>query len=78
MPMQVGESGAFTLTGDRLLLRVPAPGGEDTYTLALSKVGDAIPLRWTDSTESGSAQDKENHRRFAIAFYCAAPFTRVA
>ncbi len=78
MPMQVGESGTFTLTGDRLLLHVPAPGGEDSYTFALSKVGDAISLRWTDSTESGSAEDKENHRRFTIAFYCTAPFTRVA
>ncbi|MFN0282980.1 MAG: hypothetical protein ACKVZ6_13565 [Kineosporiaceae bacterium] len=77
MPMQLGESGTFTLTGDRLLLHVPAPSGEDTYTLALSKVADAIPLRWTDATESGSAQDPENHRRFTIAF-CAAPCTRVA
>jgi len=30
MPMQDGESGTFTLIGDRLLLQVAAPGGEDT------------------------------------------------
>jgi hypothetical protein len=44
----------------------------------VSKGGDAISLRWTDSSESGSAAEQENHRRFTIAFYCAAPFTRVA
>ena len=76
MPMQVGESGAFTLSGTELDLTIGEPGNIDTYTLDASLSGDVLSLRWVASTEEGTAGDKATHRRFTIAFYCSAVFKR--
>jgi len=76
-PMQVGESGTFTLSGTELVLTIGEPGNIDTYTLDASLSGDDLSLRWVASTEEGPAEGKEIHRRFTIAFYCSAVFTRV-
>ena len=78
MPMQVGESGTFTVNGDRLLLVVGEPGNIDTYTLGLNLTGNSLSLTWLASTEEGPIGGKELHRRFTIAFYCSAPFLREA
>jgi 1-aminocyclopropane-1-carboxylate deaminase len=79
MPMQVGESGTFTLSETQLVLTIGEPGNIDTYTLAPSlSLGDDLSLEWVASTEEGTAGDKETHRRFTIAFYCSAVFKRVA
>ena len=77
MPMQVGESGTFTLSGTELDLTIGEPGNIDTYTLDASLSGDDLSLRWVASTEEGTAGDKATHRRFTIAFYCSAGFKRV-
>jgi len=76
MPMQVGESGTFTLSGTKLGLTIGEPGNIDTYTLDASLSGDDLSLRWVASTEEGTAGDKATHRRFTIAFYCSAGFKR--
>ena len=76
MPMQVGESGTFALSGTELDLRIGEPGNIDTYTLQASLSGDDLRLRWEASTEEGTAGDKETHRTFTIAFYCSAVFKR--
>jgi hypothetical protein len=76
MPLQVGESGTFALSGTQLVLTLGEPGNIDTYTLALSQTGDQLSLQWVASTEEGTAGDKEKHRRFTIAFYCSALFKR--
>jgi hypothetical protein len=76
MAMQVGESGTFTFSGTQLLLTIGEPGNIDTYTFEATLSGDKLSLRWLGSTEEGTAQDKEHHRRFTIAFYCSAVFMR--
>ena len=76
VPMQVGELGTFTLSGTELVLRPGEPGNIDTYTLDASLSGDDLSLRWVASTEEGTAEAKETHRRFTIAFYCSAVFKR--
>ena len=77
MPMEVDESGSFTLSGTELVLTPGEPGNIDTYTLEASLSGDDLSLRWVASTEEGTAEAKETHRQFTIAFYCSAPFKRV-
>lgn len=77
MPMEVGESGVFTLSGTELVLTPGEPGNIDTYTLDASLSGDDLSLRWVASTEQGTAEAKETHKRFTIAFYCSAVFKRV-
>ena len=72
MAMQVGESGTFTLSGNELVLT----NASDTYTLRTTFADDELSLRWVSSTEHGTAQDKEKHHRYTIAFYCSAPFRR--
>lgn len=76
MAMQVGESGTFTYTGDRLVLSVDGMGTGDSYTLGVTMAEEELTLRYIDSTENGTAEDKENHRRFLLAFYCAKAFVR--
>ena len=76
MPMQVGESGTFTLSGTELFLTIGEPGNIDTYAFDASLSGDDLSLRWVASTEEGTAGDKATHRRFTIAFYCSAGFKR--
>jgi hypothetical protein len=77
MPMEVGESGTFALSGTQLVLTPGEPGNIDTYTLAASLSGDDLSLQWVASTEEGTAEAKETHKRFTIAFYCSAVFKRV-
>ncbi|MEO8639526.1 MAG: hypothetical protein ABI458_06400 [Chloroflexota bacterium] len=77
MPMDVDESGTFALSGTELVLAPGDPGNIDTYTLAASLSGDDLSLRWVASTEEGTAEAKETHRRFTIALYCSAVFRRV-
>jgi hypothetical protein len=73
MAMQVGEAGTFTLSGNELVLT----NASDTYTLQTTLAGDdELSLRWVSSTEHGTAQDRETHHRYTIAFYCSAPFRR--
>jgi hypothetical protein len=72
MAMQVGESGTFALSGNELVLT----NASDTYTLRTTLTDDELSLRWVSSTEHGTAQDKEKHHRYTIAFYCSAPFRR--
>ena len=76
IPMEVGESGTFALSGTQLVLTPGEPGNIDTYTLAASLSGEDLSLQWVASTEEGTAGDKETHRRFTIAFYCSAMFKR--
>jgi hypothetical protein len=76
MPMEVGESGTFTLSGTELVLKPGEAGNLDSYTLAASLSGNDLSLQWVASTEQGSAEAKETHRRFTIAFYCSAVFKR--
>lgn len=78
MPMEVDESGSFALSGTELVLTPGEPGNIDTYTLAASLSGDDLSLRWVASTEQGTPEAKETHKRFTIAFYCSATFSRVA
>jgi hypothetical protein len=72
MPMEVGESGTFALSGNELVLTASG----DTYTLQTTLADDELSLRWVSSTEQGTPQDQATHRRYTIAFYCSAPFTR--
>ena len=76
--MQVGESGTFALSGKQLVLTIGKPGNVDTYTFDATLAGDELSLRWVDSTEQGTTEDKAKHRRFTIAFYCSAAFRRAA
>lgn len=76
-PMEVGESGTFTVSGTELVLAPGEPGSIDTYTLRLTLSGDDLSLEWVASTEAGTAEAKETHKRFTIAFYCSAVFRRV-
>jgi hypothetical protein len=75
-PMEVDELGTFTLSGTELILKPGEPGNIDTYTLEASLSGDELSLRWVASTEEGTAEAKETHKRFTIAFYCSAVFRR--
>ena len=45
MPMEVDESGSFTLSGTELVLTPGEPGNIDTYTLEASLSGDDLSLR---------------------------------
>jgi uncharacterized protein YceK len=74
MAMQVGESGTFMYSGDRLTLSVGEPGNFDTYTFAIDLARDELTLQYIESTEEGTAEDKANHRRYARAFYCSSTF----
>lgn len=76
MALQVGESGTFTFSGTELLLTIGEPGNIDTYTFEATVSGEQLSLRWLGSTEEGTAPDKAKHRRYTIAFYCSAVFTR--
>jgi hypothetical protein len=76
MPMDVGESGRFSLSGTELVLTPGELGNIDTYTLDASLSADDLSLRWVASTEEGTAEAKETHKRFTIAFYCSAVFKR--
>ena len=76
VPMEVDEFGTFTLSGTQLVLTPGEPGNIDTYTLDATLSGDDLSLRWVASTEEGTAEAKETHRRFTIAFYCSAVFKR--
>jgi len=76
MAMQVGESGTLALSGKQLVLTLGEPGNVDTYTFDATLSGNELSLRCVDSTEQGTAEDKANHRRYTIAFYCSAPFRR--
>jgi hypothetical protein len=71
-PMQEGESGTFTFSGTQLLLNIGDAGYGDTYTLQATLSGDELSLRYIDSTELGTAEDKATHRRYTIAFYGSA------
>jgi hypothetical protein len=75
-PMQVDEDGTFSLAAERLTLSVGEPGSIDTYTFAASITPGTLSLRLLDSSDSGSAEDQEHHRRYTIAFYCSAVFDR--
>ena len=77
MAMQVGETGTFALSGERLVLMPGEPGNVDTYTFDMVLEGDELTLRCVDSTEQGTTEAKAIHRRFTIAFYCTAPFSRL-
>ena len=77
MAMQVGETGTFALSGERLVLMPGEPGNVDTYTFDMVLEGDELTLRCVDSTEQGTTEAKAIHRRFTIAFYCTAPFRRL-
>lgn len=78
MPMEVGESGTFSLSGTQLVLTIGEPGNIDTYTLATSlSLSNDLSLEWVTSTEEGTAADQEKHRQFTIAFYCSAVFKQV-
>jgi hypothetical protein len=76
MPMQVGESGMFALSGNQLVLTIGEPGNIDTYTFQTMLADDQLSLRWVGSTEQGTAKDKEAHHRYTLAFYCSAVFRR--
>lgn len=75
-PMEVDELGTFTLAGTELVLKPGEPGNIDTYTFEWSLPGNDLSLRWVSSTEEGTAEAKEIHKRFTIAFYCSAVFKR--
>jgi len=77
MPMEVDESGSFALSGTELVLTPGEPGNIDTYTLAASLSADDLSLNWVASTEEGTAEAKEIHKQFTIAFYCSGVFKRV-
>jgi hypothetical protein len=76
-PMEVDELGTFTLAGTELVLKPGEPGNIDTYSFEWSLSGNDLSLRWISSTEEGTAEAKETHKRFTIAFYCSAVFKRV-
>ncbi|MFL5686963.1 MAG: hypothetical protein ACJ77D_13010 [Chloroflexota bacterium] len=76
MAMQLGESGTFALSGTQLVVAAGEPGNVDTYTFEVTQSGDELSLRCVDSTEQGTTENKATHRRFTIAFYCSAPFSR--
>jgi len=76
MAMQVGESGTFMYSGPRLILSIGEAGDSDTYTFAVKLAGDELTLKYVESTEAGTAEDKAKHRRYTLAFYCSSTFTR--
>jgi hypothetical protein len=76
-PMGVSETGTFTMAGTELVLTIGEPGNVDTYTFEWSLPGNDLSLRWVASTEEGTAENQETHKRFTIAFYCSAAFKRV-
>ena len=76
MAMQVGESGTYVFSGKRLVLTLGDAGNVDTYTFDATLSGNELSLRWLDSTEQGTAEDKAKHRQYTIAFYCSARFSR--
>jgi len=76
-PMGLSESGSFSLAGTELVLTIGEPGNIDTYTFEWSLPGNDLSLRWVSSTEEGTGENKETHKRFTIAFYCSAVFKQV-
>lgn len=76
MAMEVGETGTFALSGAELVVTTGQSGNVDTYTFEATIARDQLSLRWVDSTEQGTADDKEHHHRYTVAFYCSAPFIR--
>ena len=51
-------------------------GNRDTYTFAVNATSDELTLKYVESTEEGTAEDKANHRRYTLAFYCSSTFKR--
>ena len=74
MAMQIGESGTFVYSGNRLTLSLGEAGNRDTYTFAANLADDELTLKYIGSTEQGSAKDKTKHHRYTLAFYCSSPF----
>jgi hypothetical protein len=73
-PRQVDESGRFIYADGHLDLDIVDEG--DTYQFTADESNDQLQLRFIDSTERGTAEDKAKHARFTIAFYTSAPFVR--
>lgn len=74
MARNLGESGTYIYTDGELRLNIVDHG--DTYRMAAELSGDQVQLRYLDSTETDTEQDKAKHVRFLIAFYTSAPFVR--
>ena len=75
MPMQVGELGRSPSL-DGAGPQAGELGNIDTYTLdrACQATTSAFDGRLDGG---GTAEAKETHRRFTIAFYCSAVFKRI-
>ena len=73
-PRQVGESGRFVYADGHLDLDIVNQG--DTYRFTADESNDQLQLRFIDSTEQGTAEDKAKHARYTLAFYTSAPFVR--
>ena len=73
-PRQVDESGRFVYADGYLDLHIVDHG--DTYRFTADESNDQLQLRFVDSTETGTAEDKAKHARYTIAFYTSAPFVR--
>jgi hypothetical protein len=76
MPRNLGESGTYVYGDGQLQLDIAAQGEGDTYRMAADLSGDRLQLRFLDSTERGTAEDKAKHALYTIAFYTSAPFVR--
>jgi hypothetical protein len=74
MARNLGESGTYVYADDQLRLDIVSEG--DTYRLAADLSGDHLQLRFLDSTERGTAEDKAKHGRYTIAFYTSGEFVR--
>ena len=64
-PREVDESGTFVYSDGQLDLDIVNQG--DTYRLAADMSNDRLQLRFIDSTEQGTAEDKAKHARYTIA-----------
>ena len=73
-PRQVDESGTFVYTDGQLDLDIVDAG--DAYRFAADESNDHLQLRFIDSTETGTEEDKANHARFTIALYTSGQFLR--
>jgi hypothetical protein len=74
MARNLGESGTYVYGDGQLRLDIVSEG--DTYRLAAELSGDRLQLRFLDSTERGTAEDKAKHARYTVAFYTSGQFTR--
>ena len=75
-PVEVDEAGRFELEADRLTLSVGDETAVDVYTFAITVSSGRMRLRWLSSSDSGSPEDREHHRRYTIAFFCSTTFVR--